>query len=94
VDALASRRTVVITAAASDRKSFGCDDKRHLTYFGEAFYRDALREAPTLQAAFETAREALQAKETRAGITPSMPQARFGEEIERRLSGLQVTAER
>jgi hypothetical protein len=92
VDALASRRTVVITAAASDRKSFGCDDKRQLTYFGEAFYRDALRDAPSLQAAFEAARGALQAKETRGGITPSMPQARFGEEIERRLSGMQVTA--
>ena len=85
VDALADSRTAVITAAASDRKSFGCDDKRQLTYFGEAFYRDALRDAPSLKAAFETARGELQAKETRGGITPSMPQASFGEEIVQRL---------
>jgi hypothetical protein len=90
VDVLANPRTAVITAAASDRKSFGCDDKRQLTYFGEAFYRDALRDAPSLQAAFEAARAALQAKESRGGITPSLPQASFGAEIERRLTGLRV----
>jgi hypothetical protein len=92
VDALADPRTIVITAAASDRKSFGCDDKRQLTYFGEAFYRDALRGAPSLQAAFETARAELQAKETRGGITPSQPQASFGAEIERRLEGMRSGA--
>jgi hypothetical protein len=94
VDALADPRTVVITAAASDRKSFGCDDKRQLTYFGEAFYRDALRGAASLQAAFEAARGALQEKETRGGITPSLPQARFDAGLERRLSDLQVAAAR
>jgi hypothetical protein len=72
VDALADQRTIVITAAAGDRKSFGCDDKRQLTYFGEAFYRDALNGAGSLQAAFEAARAALQAKETKGGITPSL----------------------
>jgi hypothetical protein len=94
VDALADPRTQVITAAASDRKSFGCDDKRQLTYFGEAFYRDALRGAGSLQAAFEAARSELQAKEQRGGITPSMPQARFDAEVERRLASLQVNATR
>lgn len=94
VDALADPRTAVIAAAASDRKSFGCDDKRQLTYFGEAFYRDALRNAPSLQAAFEAARGELQAKETRGGITPSMPQAQVGAEIERRLADLQVRGQR
>jgi hypothetical protein len=44
-----------------------------------------LRDAPSLKAAFETARTELQAKETRGGITPSMPQASFGEEIVQRL---------
>lgn len=85
VDALADPRTIVIAAAASDRKSFGCDDKRELTYFGEAFFRDALRDATSLRAAFEAARTELQAKETRGGITPSKPQAYFGEEILKRL---------
>ncbi len=88
VDEIANPRTVVITAAASDRKSFGCDDKRQLTYFGEAFYRDALGGASSLRAAFETARNTLADKERKAGITPSMPQASFGAELEQRLSQL------
>ena len=40
--------TVVIAAAAPDKTSFGCSDDRDLTYFGEAFYRDALPHAKTL----------------------------------------------
>jgi len=88
VDALADPRTLVITAAAEDRKSFGCDDQRQLTYFGEAFYRDALRGDASLRSAFETARDALHDKEQRAGIVPSLPRASFGAEIERRLAQL------
>ena len=88
VDQLADPRTLVITAAASDRKSFGCDDQRQLTHFGEAFYRDALRGTASLRAAFETARTTLRNKEQRAGITPSMPQASFGSDIEHRLKEL------
>jgi hypothetical protein len=85
VDQLADPRTLVITAAASDRKSFGCDDQRQLTHFGEAFYRDALSGTASLRAAFEAARATLRDKEQKAGLTPSLPQASFGAEIERRL---------
>jgi hypothetical protein len=92
VDELADPRTLVITAAADDRKSFGCDDQRQLTHFGEAFYRDALRGAASLRTAFEAARNALRNKEQRAGITPSMPQASFGADIEHRLAQLPSTA--
>ena len=45
IDALKNPRTIVITAAAADRTSFGCSNDRDLTYFGEAFFRDALPEA-------------------------------------------------
>lgn len=40
--------TIVITAAAPDKTSFGCSDDRDLTYFGEALYRDALPKAHSL----------------------------------------------
>ena len=42
IESLSDPRTVVITASAADRTSFGCSNDRDLTYFGEAFYRDAL----------------------------------------------------
>ena len=41
--ALADPRTLVITAASADRPSFGCQDGATWTYFGEAFYNQALR---------------------------------------------------
>jgi hypothetical protein len=41
--ALADPRTLVITAAAPDRPSFGCEDGANWTYFGEAFFNQALR---------------------------------------------------
>src|ERR687897_3204640 len=45
VPALADSRTLVITAAAADRPSFGCEDGATWTYFGEAFFNRALRTA-------------------------------------------------
>jgi hypothetical protein len=91
VDSLASDRTIVITAAAADRKSFGCDDRRQLTYFGEAFFRDALPGATSLRAAFDTARAEITRREKSLGALPSHPQARFGAEIEKKLTELMAT---
>jgi hypothetical protein len=82
---LADDRTTVITAAAADRTSFGCADDRDLTYFGEAFYRDALPDAPTLTKAFEAARRAIAQRERQEQVTPSLPQARFAAPVEQRL---------
>jgi hypothetical protein len=73
--------TVVITAAAADRTSFGCADDRDMTYFGEAFYRDALPGARTLQEAFERAKAAIAVREKEEHETPSEPQAAFGQDI-------------
>jgi Peptidase C13 family len=73
--------TIVITAAAADKTSFGCSDDRDMTYFGEAFYRDALPGAKTLKEAFERAKAAIAERETQEHETPSDPQAFFGEEI-------------
>ena len=76
-----------IAAAAADRTSFGCSNDRDLTYFGEAFYRDALPGARTLRDAFETAKQSIAARERDEHITPSNPQAYFGAEIQAKLAG-------
>jgi hypothetical protein len=78
--------TVLITAAAADKTSFGCADDRDLTYFGEAFYRDALPKARNLQEAFALTRSAIAKREHAEGVTPSDPQAYFGEQIEQLLA--------
>ena len=88
IPALESPRTIVLTAAAADRTSFGCSNDRDLTYFGEAFYRDALPHARSLEAAFTAAKAAIDARERREGFTPSNPQAYFGSAITPRLPTL------
>ena len=81
--------TIVITAAAPDRTSFGCSNDRDLTYFGEAFIRDALPGSSTLRAAFEQARTSIAAREKAEGQTPSMPTASFGAAMEEKLQTLE-----
>jgi Peptidase C13 family len=88
IDALRDPKTIVITAAAKDRTSFGCSNDSDLTYFGEAFYRDALPGAKSLRDAFEAAKKAITEREHREHETPSNPQAYFGAEIEAKLGGM------
>jgi len=91
IESLRDPQTILITAAAADRASFGCSNDSDLTYFGEAFYRDALPDAHSLRDAFEKAKEAIAARERSEGETPSNPQAYFGSEIEEKLSDMDTT---
>ncbi|HEU4653991.1 MAG TPA: C13 family peptidase [Steroidobacteraceae bacterium] len=88
IDALQNEKTIVITAAAADRVSFGCADDRDLTYFGEAFYRDALPKAHSLRDAFEAAKREIAERERNEGFASSKPQAYFGKQIENKLAAI------
>ena len=88
IQPLADNHTIVITAASKSRPSFGCGVERDLTYFGEAFYRDALPTAPTLRAAFEAARREITAREKAERQRPSHPQGYFGPLMESKLAEL------
>lgn len=48
--------TVVLTAAAADKTSFGCEPSRDWTYFGDALFNHGLRGGAPLLDAFEQAR--------------------------------------
>jgi hypothetical protein len=88
IEPLENPQTIVITAAAADRTSFGCGTDSDLTYFGEAFYRDALPAARTLRAAFEQAKGSIARRERREHVDASRPQAYFGAELEKKLAHL------
>jgi hypothetical protein len=68
---------MVITAASADRASFGCSDRSTMTYFGEAFFKDALfnKNAPAVSfaAAFDRAREIVEGREAQQGLENSKP---------------------
>jgi hypothetical protein len=88
IEHLRDPQTIVITASAADRTSFGCSNDRDLTYFGEAFYRDALPGARSLRDAFDTAKAAIAARERREHVDASNPQAYFGKAMEERLASM------
>jgi hypothetical protein len=88
IDALKNPRSIVIAAAAADRTSFGCSNDRDLTYFGEAFFRDALPEAHSLREAFGKAKSAIALRERREGVDASNPQAYFGPDLEAKLAAM------
>lgn len=55
IDALRDDSTMVITAARADRSSFGCGRDSQITWFGKAFFADALNKTTSLHNAFDLA---------------------------------------
>lgn len=88
LETLASPTTLVITAAARDKSSFGCAHENRWTYFGEAYFKDALRDTRSFSAAFERARARIQARELAEDKEPSEPQMSLGAEVDAQLKRL------
>ena len=63
IPALADSGTLVITAARHDRRSFGCADENDFTYFGRAFFHDALPDSPSFEEAFRKAERLIRERE-------------------------------
>ncbi len=79
---LANPDTLIITAADTDHPSFGCRDKAKWTYFGDAFFNVALRQAKSLKDAFVAARARVQKRELREHFEPSNPQMAGGANVQ------------
>jgi hypothetical protein len=88
VEPLRDDNTVVIAAAAPDRTSFGCEAGREFTYFGQAYFRDALAQTRSFTRAFEIAKELVAKQEAAEGLQPSLPQMWVGPGIAERLKKL------
>ena len=78
VPALKEARTIVVTAAAADRSSFGCQAGNDWTLFGDALINHALREPAQLQVQLRRASDMIATVETAAGLKPSNPQVAIG----------------
>jgi hypothetical protein len=86
VEALRGEDTLVITASAPNRKSFGCSDEAEFTSFGGAFLRDELATAPTFAEAFERARLRIHQLEEEQEREHSDPQLASAPSIEHKLA--------
>ncbi|HET6806322.1 MAG TPA: C13 family peptidase [Frateuria sp.] len=78
--------TLVLTAARSDRSSFGCGNDSAATYFGRAWLVDALNRTPDFVAAFERAKEEISKWEQQDRLLPSQPQMAVGKGIGEQLA--------
>lgn len=92
IPALASDGTIVITAAARDRSSFGCTPGNDWTFFGHAFVNQALRQPAPLFRQFSDAQKMIAAWEGKAGFEPSRPQISIGRSSRGWLQALEARA--
>jgi len=82
IPALQNDTTIVLTAAAYDRTSFGCQPEREWTYFGDAFINQALRQNRPLIDAFNTAKILIESWEARENVRPSLPNMSVGSQTQ------------
>lgn len=86
ISPLKGLNTMIVTAARSDRSSFGCGEQSELTWFGHAFLVDALNKTDSVQQAFQLARKQVAAWEKRDNYPSSDPQISVGTGIAAQLA--------
>jgi Peptidase C13 family len=92
IPVLKTDSTLIMTAADAHHSSFGCDDTRDLTYFGEALLRDALPHACSLPAAFADMARIIRQRETDEGEIHSNPKLYVGPKVQTKLLQLDAAA--
>lgn len=81
VKPLENADTLVITASAPDKTSYGCSNEADFTYFGKAYFEDGLRRTDSFVEAFNIATPLISDREARDGYAPAQPMISVGSEI-------------
>ena len=89
-DELKGETTAIVTAADADHTSFGCEDDRDLTWFGEAFLKESLPGSASLEEAFHRASALIAQREDAGHEVHSNPQLYVGELMKRKLAELEA----
>jgi len=90
VRALKGPSTIVVTAAAADRSSFGCQAGNDWTFFGDALINHAFRQPLPLDIQLQRAVALIGAAEDREQLEPSNPQVSEGSDTSKWLSALEA----
>lgn len=86
---LQDEHTLILTAAAQDKTSFGCSHENDFTYFGEALFKAPLTAPFHFIPHIEAAISAIEAREKREGLEPSQPQLQIGRLMRKKLAHLE-----
>ena len=89
VPALKDPNTIIVTAAARDRTSFGCQAGNDWTYFGDALINHALRQPLPFDVQVRRAVALIAAAEEREKLDPSNPQVSIGSDTTKWLARLE-----
>jgi len=89
VDALKNDTTAIVTAADAAHSSFGCQEDRELTWFGEAFLKDSLPGSASLEEAFAKASGLIARREDAEHQVHSNPQLFVGAQMRDKLRSLE-----
>jgi hypothetical protein len=76
---LTNDQTVIVTAASSQRTSFGCAPGNDWTFFGDAVVNNALRKPQKFDAAMDEATQLISGWEGELKLLPSRPQVFVGD---------------
>lgn len=89
IPALRDDNTLIITASAADRASFGCSNEADYTYFGRAFFDQAMRDNTSIEQAFNQSKATIAKWEDAQGFESSEPQWSLGKNMELMLPQLE-----
>ena len=84
--------TIVATAVAPDRVSYGCAMGKEQTEFGRTVFADHLKSDPTIVGALRAAIADIELREQKEGLTLSRPQLSVGSAIAPKLAELEDRA--
>jgi hypothetical protein len=88
LDALKSDTAAIVMASDAAHESFGCEDDRELTWFGEAFLKDSLPGSASLEDAFHKAAGLIARREEADHQVHSNPQLYIGQLMQKKLAEL------
>ncbi|MCK0128195.1 C13 family peptidase [Erythrobacter sp. F6033] len=86
---LASTETAILTAAAAQRTSFGCEPDNDWTFYGDAMINRALRRPQPLAEAAKDASRKVAQWESKRRLLASLPQSSIGSDADVWLSQLE-----
>jgi hypothetical protein len=90
IEPLQSPDTLVMTASAKDRTSFGCSNESDFTYFGKAIFDEQLRKTYSFEQAFTNALPIIAEREKKITDVLSNPQIAVGVNIRAQLLKLET----
>lgn len=93
LETLEDDTSLVVTASAPDRESFGCSHEAEFTYFGRALFKEELAEGSAMLAAVEGAARRVSEWEAAEGREPSQPQYSLGGSMTAKLAEVEARAD-